>query len=839
MRPVTLALDGFRSYASDVEIDWTGRRLVGIVGPIGSGKSSILDAICFALYGKTPTEKANQRSLIHQRADVGKVEFVFDVGDERWKVVRALRRKGQSPHALYKIDLEHPDSGPLETVLGKGEVDARIEEVLGIDFDGFNRSVMLAQGRFSDFLKSGTTERDKVLKGVFGLDKVGTMETIAKRIRDAARRDLEEFGRRKADLDNVRALAERAKESLAAADERAKALAGVAGQIAAASASATEAATLISRSEERTTGLAALAKRMPDAGRSREILAANAALQEQADVAREELTHLAALFDRAKAERETLFKGVGGEADLALLRQQSARRGDAGASVERELQRKAAAAAELERSEASLLKAQSAAEGAVATAGEASAKALAAAEAVRSAEEAYHDGQHADMAASLRAELADGDPCPVCAQVVTALPKRTGKRTSLDSLRVVLETSRDELRKWSDSEKAALATAATAAEALTNAQRKCEEAALVLSSATEAHQAAIEVLDGIDESLQAALGESPIVRLAEVETALASCNAQLASLDGKLIKARQTLDAAQGGLEGAQADLRSLISTVSALAAQVGIEHQDISDAAATDSLLGAVRDAWVLAQQAALKKHESAVARLTDATQAKADAMESVGLAADDDFSQAVANADASVTAARTELEVRAQLLAESSDIDDRIAEREGVISLYEGLAKDLRPSAFLGYLLEEERAELARVSSDQFEQLSGGRYRFSDDGEFNIIDLNAAEQIRKSSSLSGGETFLASLALALALAEMVARGKGRLDAFFLDEGFGSLDAEHLDLAMAGIESLVAGHDDRLVVIVSHVPDMRDRIEDLLILDKDPATGSTVVVGG
>jgi len=62
---------------------------------------------------------------------------------------------------------------------------------------------------------------------------------------------------------------------------------------------------------------------------------------------------------------------------------------------------------------------------------------------------------------------------------------------------------------------------------------------------------------------------------------------------------------------------------------------------------------------------------------------------------------------------------------------------------------------------------------------------------------------------TFLASLALALALAEMVARGGGRLDAFFLDEGFGSLDPEHLDRAMDGISRLVAGDDRRLVVLV------------------------------
>ena len=111
--------------------------------------------------------------------------------------------------------------------------------------------------------------------------------------------------------------------------------------------------------------------------------------------------------------------------------------------------------------------------------------------------------------------------------------------------------------------------------------------------------------------------------------------------------------------------------------------------------------------------------------------------------------------------------------------------------------------------------------------------------MDLNAANTKRKADSLSGGETFLASLALALALAEMVARGGGRLDSFFLDEGFGSLDPEHLDLAMDGIGRLVSENERRLVVLVSHVAEMRDAIEDLVVLDKDDVTGDTIVRSG
>ena len=78
-----------------------------------------------------------------------------------------------------------------------------------------------------------------------------------------------------------------------------------------------------------------------------------------------------------------------------------------------------------------------------------------------------------------------------------------------------------------------------------------------------------------------------------------------------------------------------------------------------------------------------------------------------------------------------------------------------------------------------------------------------------------------------------------MVTQGGGRLDAFFLDEGFGSLDEEHLDLAMEGIERLVTESPDRLVVIVSHVPALRERIEDLVVLDRDAGTGDTIVRRG
>ena len=69
MRPIELSLRGFRSYADDTTFGFGERNLVGIVGPIGSGKSSILDAISFALYGKTPRIAGETKTLINQRRD--------------------------------------------------------------------------------------------------------------------------------------------------------------------------------------------------------------------------------------------------------------------------------------------------------------------------------------------------------------------------------------------------------------------------------------------------------------------------------------------------------------------------------------------------------------------------------------------------------------------------------------------------------------------------------------------------------------------------------------------------------------------------------------------------
>ena len=137
MRPLELIVEGFRSYRSRAVFDFRDRRLVGIVGPIGSGKSSILDAISFALYGKTPQVEGATKALIHQLADQSHVELRFQVNGQVWRAVRSLRRKGASGHQLELLTADEPDAEVVETVTLERHMNARIEQLLGMDFKTF------------------------------------------------------------------------------------------------------------------------------------------------------------------------------------------------------------------------------------------------------------------------------------------------------------------------------------------------------------------------------------------------------------------------------------------------------------------------------------------------------------------------------------------------------------------------------------------------------------------------------------------------------------------------------------------------------------------------------
>jgi DNA repair protein SbcC/Rad50 len=138
---------------------------------------------------------------------------------------------------------------------------------------------------------------------------------------------------------------------------------------------------------------------------------------------------------------------------------------------------------------------------------------------------------------------------------------------------------------------------------------------------------------------------------------------------------------------------------------------------------------------------------------------------------------------------------------------------------------------LLQDEALEtLAEAGSKYLYDLSSERYELSVDRDFYVIDRWSADEKRSVRTLSGGETFLASLALALALSEQVralsVTERARLDSLFLDEGFGTLDPEMLRVVVEAIEKLSGG--GRLVGVITHVRELAEQFSRIEV-EKSP----------
>ncbi len=833
MRPLELKLRNFRSYAGEHSFSFRDRTLVGIVGPIGSGKSSILDGIAFALYGRTPTIGSATKTLINQRAADMSVVLRFVVEDEIWEAARSVRVKGQSKHALYRYEEDSPDAEPIEKLTMEGEVSERIVELLGLDFSAFERSVLLAQGRFAEFLRARPSDRDKVLKGVFGHDRVDRMKSIAKERKDGATHALDKLVIRLEKVDEVKQRVTESQQQLHQTQIRIKQLDKAAPDLARFEEAQQTAAETVRKAQERLQALEEHASKLPDQKVTRRSLAdAAAAEQRRIDLGKaldesQNVVQTAEKELREANDAEEPETIAGAVRLLAAADPQLKAVVDADRRIAMEAERLAAA------------------QGAVATVasrlGEAEqvkdkslGRAVEAAMILDEAERALESARHADMAATLRAELVVGVECPVCQQPIVDLPHAAGE-THLTELDRVLESARRTKKEVDDSR----------TEALTTLERTKEQ----LEAAKESVAAAENQLAGLREDSIRARGDleettlvlEKILGTGDPEEHLESRRKAYESLVIDRDEAQRRTDQVRGEHDQSIRDeqyarkaLQDLGLRLAELATRLDFPLEIGEDPDALGSAFDELRDRWQQATTELGSERATAEAAQIETESARRKLL--AGLAIEDGF-----EVDRAVLADRSrrlgeEIATGGEELQKARELFEERGKLEDAIELYGRINTDLTDSRFVRFLLDDERARLAELGSEHFQQLSAGRYRFADD-KFAIVDLTAADVVRRADSLSGGETFLASLGLALALAEMVAGTGGRLDAFFLDEGFGTLDPEHLDLAMEGIEQLVADQSNRLVVVVSHVPEMRMRLEDLIELERNPLTGDTKVI--
>ncbi|MFA9446871.1 AAA family ATPase [Egicoccus sp. AB-alg6-2] len=786
MRPLRLEMEGFSSFRDATSVELADADLFVLSGPTGAGKSSIIDAIVFALYGSVPRydDRRLVAPIVNQGRNEARVRLTFAVAERTYQATRVVRRTATGA-TTKEARLEDVTDGGIATVAGTAdELSTAIGRLLGLTFEQFTRSVVLPQGDFDRFLFAKPRERNDLLVQLLDL---GVYEEIGKRARlraTQAEARITELRRR---LDGE--LAEATPE---ARDEAAARLQHL--------------RELTSRCEELQPEL----ERIVEEGRRR---------RQEADDARqaaEALSQLAMpdgaaeLGDRLRqaAELGTTAERALADAITAVEAAEHALENVPPLEVATELSRvleELTAAADRARA------LHATAEAAATTAGEAAAAEEAAVAAVSDARAAVEDATRGELALTLAAHLQVGSPCPVCLAEVADLPQHPpAERT--------------------EAARAALTAAEQVAAQAGRTRSQADRERAVAEQAVRAHDERTGQLTDRRDALASQLQVAPDPD-------------EVAALLGRIRAGQQALTDARAHERRARHDVQQATRAADELRdreREAWAAFDRARDAVAAlrppaadrDDLTRAWRELLTWARDQVPRAQERAELALAEVDRAKQRWRE-----VDGRLREECAGAGVEVPAGSTPALAVSGASARAEErlktLEDRLA-RAGQARLDLAAARDeqavakalgdhLRANGFERWLLNRALTLLVVGASHLMRDLSSGGYSLAldDANQFLVLDHRNADEPRTVRSLSGGERFLASLALALALAEHVAdlaaEGAARLESLFLDEGFGTLDADTLDVVAAAIEEL--GSRGRMVGIVTHVADLAERL--------------------
>ncbi len=803
MRPLRLMFEGFGSYREETDVQLHDVDFFVLTGPTGAGKSTVIDALCFALYGTVPRwGKGNViRNALAPSVNEGRVCLVFEAAGGRYAAVRLLRRTAQGNVQTKEARLDRLDAdvpldadltklleNPVASIAEGDKMTGAVSELLGIGYEQFTQCVVLPQGRFAEFLQAKPSDRQDLL---IQLLAYAVYEDVGQRARERAKVAKSKLEMTEKQLNQIGTVTD---EVVAAADKR-----------------VTDLEALVPTVDEAVEKMAEVRTRWSEANAAaktvREQLTDLAGLRRPGDVvdlatrlvdADELVTRRSeerAAAEKAEAEAEAARTDLPEAAELSRWRDAHLRQ----TTLSERLERLRAAAKRADDAEHVAAEEFAAAE-----------QALADAEAAQTAADRAH------RAVALAADLVEGEPCPVCRQQVHDLPHHAVP-ADLDEARAAVKAAKSQvtaLRKaHGDASKAAAAAKADAAAA----ERQADEVTAELRGAPP---------------------------LAEVEAALEKREAADAAVE----RARTRARAARRAVEEAQKDRTALADEEQRAWATLrasrdrfvalGVPPVDGTDlGAAWQGLL-----TWANEQKTALSERAAALEQAerdlaAEGTAARAEVVRLLGehgVSLPDREKPDVVLGRA-VEGARRDLESLVEKRSRSSALAEeveRCREEEQVARMLGNL---LKSNGFEAWLCAEALESLVAEASEILMQLSGGQYELHRDArnDLVVLDHNDAGTTRPVNTLSGGETFQASLALALALSHQVvglSGGKRDLSSMFLDEGFGTLDEATLDTVAATLERL-ASETERMVGIVTHVPALAERVPVQFAVTRDGAS--------
>lgn len=878
MRPIKLEMCAFGPYAGTETVDFESFGdgcLFLVTGDTGAGKTSIFDGVSFALYGeasgKTRETKGFRSDFAAQNIK-SYVKFTFEHDGVFYVIQRSpmqtlLKRDRSGTRTLSaEASMARLDAAMLPECIWNGtrEVTQKVTEIIGLTADQYSQVVMIAQGEFQKILLAKSEERRVLLSKLFGTE---IYQRIQQRLRQMNSDCLAQVrlacqsydaacARIRFAAGDESAQAERIKR-LAASPERADELVAALGEMLCADEQAHEALTEqlaslreaqklaqeeLARAETQNQGI----QKLQDARKMRSLLQAR-----EAEIQAME----GELFNAERAEKlktpESLWKREQDELDrvrLARIRsgeeekrlqQQYSDAQARFASVAQNREKSDAIDRRAEKLNQLLPKLQqaSSAQKAAERAAQKAAADVAALQGAAAEYERLHELYLLDQAGILADGLKSGWPCPVCGS----------KEHPSPAAHIASAPNQAQVE----------AAAKRRESAAGSAERSAQESGL----AQERLRAIVQELEqeklleaGASYAESARSWKEKIVELQKESRALLEA---YEAAEEQLRRAESALTRAQTNHENAAADEQKRILSrqqardqfLNALGDQ-GFADEEAYHAALREDVQRDRLKREINAHRANVQANAAQIKDLqemwdglpmldVDQIRAALDRLNAQFRAQDELEHQILNRCEQN----RATIQILEKCSAELTRSQREFGEVNVLYQTVSGQLGGANKMPLESYILQYYYTRVIAAANRRLERMSDGRYflRSKVESEGNtksglglrVLDA-ATNREREVTSLSGGESFIASLSLALGFADVVQAESGnvRVDCMFIDEGFGSLDEDTLHRALIALENLTDGK--RLVGVISHVAELKDCIESKIIVEKT-AQGSRV----
>lgn len=884
MTPIKLEWQAFGPFRELTSVDF--RELSGngpflITGRTGSGKTTILDALCFALYGKgSGVQRTDFEEMRCKSAAWGTdtfVRYTFEINGSVFRFERRLECKMKNLTPSFSAAVRNPDGvfEPLFERCRRQDMDKKAEELLGLSYEQFRQVVILPQGKFEEFLVANPDVKESILSSIFGIDK---WQKIANAYFDRAlssSRDLAEKKARivttvvnenKTDLEELnthlsllaekrnllaqklacleyekqkQALSEKKdlctrfdnfdglmavkagleKERVAVETDRKKLTEAVRAEKVRAAIDDFDSKT--SDAEKRRGALddkeAAYTRTTKDAKAKASALKAHRAKETEYNGLKSRRTLLEGKRPRYKALKELADAKDTAEKKLRTAESAAKCAGIVKEKADETLAEKYAAFDEANRN-------------------------------CESASKVYMD----NVAGSLAAGLADGEACPVCGSThhpaPAALPRETVTRDRISVLEEEREAARKDWEKADDARKKAEEALARAREAFSEADKAFSAARQKLQQALQDTEPGISTADEL---------EAEIERLSD---AAENYEKRLETLVKADTAAREALAAADTDRKTAQNEYKE--AEKSKLEAKAVLTEKMAENGfAAVDDVKKLLtceeeRTGWIKRIQAYdtncknnADQIEELRGKLAGKERPDRETLEAQVRKLDEER-DALTDESNSV---KREIERLAPVVSGLNELQEDINAKQAQVSDDLQFAKKLRGDTGIGlqrYVLSVMFKSVIFAANRMLEKVHNGRYQLFDSAEGGTGNKKGLELAvhdswapdggdRSARGLSGGEKFLVSLALSIGLSEIAQKNGTRLGTLFVDEGFGSLDEDSIEDALSVLYSVTKANGT--VGIISHVDIVRDSISTKVEVNKASETkGSSleIVIG-